>query len=112
MKYTVLWTRPAHVDAMRIMEYLYERGLHLQASNFLQALKTRTNGLREMPERGRIVPELRDEGITKYRELVDLQPYRVVYEVRDHTVYIHFIIDGRQDLAALLQDRLLRLYSP
>ncbi len=108
MTYTVQWSEPAQTDAIRIVEYLSERGLYTQARKFIQNLRRRTESLSDMPDRGRVVPELRDEGITRYRELVDLRPYRIVYEVRDSTVYIHFVVDGRQDLDALLHDRLIR----
>lgn len=33
---------------------------------------------------------------------------RVIYEVRDETLYIHVICDSRMDLTALLHWRLLR----
>jgi toxin ParE1/3/4 len=52
-------------------------------------------------------PELRDLGITAYRE-VRLPPYRVIYRVIDGGVAIYAILDARRDVRTLLQRRLLR----
>ena len=35
------------------------------------------------------------------------KPYRIVYRVLEHKVYIHLIADGRRDLQSLLARRLL-----
>ena len=44
--------------------------------------------------------------IKEYRE-VHFKPYRIVYRVSDGAVHVLMIADGRRDMEALLQRRLL-----
>jgi toxin ParE1/3/4 len=53
------------------------------------------------------VPELREIGVTEYREVVR-KPYRIVYFTVGRQVYVVAILDGRRDLEDLLARRLLR----
>jgi toxin ParE1/3/4 len=54
--------------------------------------------------RGRVVPELRAEGLEMYRELA-VSKYRVLFRVRDREVVLLEVLDGRRDLAELLVQR-------
>ena len=49
------------------------------------------------PIKGRIVPELRDEGIIHYREII-LSTWRIIYRVGYDTVYIIAIIENSINL--------------
>ena len=60
-----------------------------------------------MPLRGRIVPELRAQGVQFYRELLS-PPYRIMYRVKDRLVLVVAVLDGRRNLDDLLLDRFLR----
>ena len=51
-------------------------------------------------------PELRALGIKQYREIF-FKPYRLIYQVLDQRVYVMLIADGRRDMQALLERRLL-----
>lgn len=59
------------------------------------------------PQSGYVPAELLDFGGLNFREALSGQN-RVVYEVRDDTIYIHVVTDTRRDLRTLLQKRLLR----
>jgi toxin ParE1/3/4 len=50
-----------------------------------------------MGERGRVVPELDQPPV---RELV-VGSYRLIYEIRDESVYVLGLIHGARDLTAL-----------
>ena len=63
--------------------------------------------LDELSHRGRVVPELRARGITTYRELIVL-PYRTVYRIEQHEVWIVAVLDHRRDLDRLLYQRARR----
>jgi plasmid stabilization system protein ParE len=63
--------------------------------------------LGEMPERGRLVPELVELGYDEYRELIT-SPYRIVYEVGQDIVVVA-IVDGRRQLGELLAERAGRI---
>ena len=58
-----------------------------------------------MPERGRIVPELREQGITVYRELVE-PPWRILYRIESDRVWVLAVIDGRRNVEDILLKRL------
>ena len=62
--------------------------------------------LAESPERGAHPPELLHLGIREYREIF-FKPYRMIYRIVDGTVYVLLVADGRRDMQALLQRRLL-----
>lgn len=51
--------------------------------------------------------EFADFGGRNFREALS-GLNRVIYEVRDDTIYIHVVADTRRDLRTLLQKRLLR----
>jgi toxin ParE1/3/4 len=59
------------------------------------------------PEAGKIVPELREQGISDYRQL-SIPPYRVIYAARPNSVDIVAVFDGRRDLERALFERLIR----
>lgn len=63
--------------------------------------------LDELAHRGRVVPELRARGVTRYRELIVL-PYRILYRVEVHEVWVIAVLDHRRDLDALLHERVRR----
>ena len=68
---------------------------------------TRLAGLATAPERGRVVPELRWNGITTYRELV-VPPWRVIYRIHETRVLVVSVVDSRRQLEDLLLARFLR----
>ena len=51
--------------------------------------------------------ELLDIGIREYREIF-FKPYRIIYRVMGDKVYVLVVADGRRDMQALLQRRLLQ----
>ncbi len=63
--------------------------------------------LSEHPQRGSFPKELLEIGIREYRE-VFFKPYRIIYRVTVNNVYVLVITDGRRDMRALLERRLLR----
>ena len=61
------------------------------------------------PERGAYPAELLDLAIRRYRQVVFFKLYRVVYRVDGDQVTVLLIADGRRDLKALLERRLLSM---
>jgi plasmid stabilization system protein ParE len=66
--------------------------------------------LHELPARGRIIPELAQQNILEYRELIEGN-YRIIYVIQDSLVVIHAILDSRRNLEELLMKKLMRYYS-
>lgn len=67
----------------------------------LERLRLRTQRLTTLASRGRIVPELRDEGIAIYRERLE-RPWRISYRLDGDRVLALAVLDGRHDLGDLL----------
>jgi plasmid stabilization system protein ParE len=103
----VVWAAEAQRDLRGIV-------LHVAADSSAAAdrlsrrLRDQVERLMLLPERGRIVPELRDHGITRFRELI-VKPYRIVYHVSAGVVAVLCVFDGRRELEDLLLERLTRI---
>lgn len=67
----------------------------------------RADRLQTLPELGRVVPELRKIGVLNYLEILH-KPWRLVYKIQGHEVWIMAVLDGRRDLSDLLFERLAR----
>jgi toxin ParE1/3/4 len=61
--------------------------------------------LRDLPQRGTYPPELLAIGNRSYRQIF-FKPYRILYRIRENTVLIAVIADGRRDMSSLLARRL------
>jgi len=72
----------------------------------LARIETALAGLSDSPERGAYPKELLALGIREYREIF-FKPYRIIYRIVENNFYILLIVDGRRDMQALLQRRLL-----
>ncbi|MEE8434661.1 MAG: type II toxin-antitoxin system RelE/ParE family toxin, partial [bacterium] len=72
----------------------------------LTRIEQAITSLAESPERGAVPAELSLLGIRSHRE-VFFKPYRIVYRVLPDSVAVVLIADGRRDMQALLQRRLL-----
>ena len=104
--FEVLWTDAARFDLERIVEFIAEEN-PANAFTALARLKRRCQTLAALPQRGRIVPELRAVDVFTYRELIE-GPWRIVYRYDVHRVYIMAVLDARRELSGLLLERLVR----
>ena len=107
--YKVIFSRYAEEDVNEIIDY------HLAvnkeyALKLLDDIETRVNELKNLPERGRIVPELEEQNILEYRELIEGY-YRIVYAMQNDTVIVHTIVDGRRNFEEIIVGKLMRYYS-
>ena len=103
--YHVLWTRTAESDLERIVDYS-SRDSEDNARDILHAFRAKASNLKTMPERGRIVPELKDHGIATYRELI-IAPWRLIYRIDGKAVIVLSVIDARRNLEDILLHRFL-----
>ena len=60
-----------------------------------------------MPDHGRIVQELKEQGIYIYREMI-ITPGRAVYRISDWTVFILSVTDIRRNVEDILLDKLIK----
>ena len=104
--FQVLWTDAARLDLERIVEFIAEEN-PATALTALARVERRCRTLAALPERGRIVPELRAVDVLTYRELVE-GPWRIVYRFDVDRVHVMAILDARRELSSLLLERLVR----
>jgi plasmid stabilization system protein ParE len=105
--YNVWWSETAENDLVSIIEYI-ARENPLQASKIFAEIKKRAESLNAFPDRGRMVLELQNQGITLYRELI-IGPWRVIYRVSEDSVYVLSVLDSRQNVEDILLQRLIAL---
>jgi len=104
--YRLLWTKSAEDDLLKIIEHIKADSPE-NAKTVFAKIKRHAASSNFFPLKGRVVPELQQEGITLYREVV-VAPWRIIYKVGDDTVYIMTIIDSRQNVEDILLQKLLR----
>ena len=103
--YEVIWANVAENDLRRLIEYIaVDSPSH--ALKIFRKIKQKASTLNSFPDRGRVVPELRDHGILQYRELV-LAPWRILYRISDKYVYVLSVLDSRQNVEDILLKRLI-----
>ncbi len=105
-KYKVFWAKIAEEDLTAIITYIHSDN-PLAAKDSLKKIKSKVSNLNSLPRRGCIVPELKEQGILQYRELV-IPPWRIIYRISDSSVYVLSVIDSRQNVEDILLNRLVR----
>ena len=103
--YKVFWTHTAQQDLLRIIEYI-ATDREEQAKKVYCTIKQKAQELRQMPLRGRIVPELRFFNIQSYREMLS-PPWRIIYRIVEDKVWILAVIDGRRNVEDILLERVV-----
>ena len=105
------FTRRADCDILDIFAFIAERDGPDRAEAILEKFIQARDSLRELPDRGRIPPELERVNIHSFRE-IQVTPYRIIYQVNKdaHVVHIHVVADGRRDFTELLKERLLNTF--
>ncbi len=103
-KHEVVWSNVAENDLKNIMEYIAEDSPS-NALNILKNIKQSASSLYTLPERGRIVPELRDQGILQYRELI-IPPWKIIYRISEKSVFLLSVLDSRRNIEDILLKRL------
>ncbi len=106
-RYDVRWSDTSESDLITIVQYIADDNPH-QANEVFKSIKERASRLRVFPDRGRIVPELLDHGVTQYREMI-IPPWRIIYRVSENKVYVLSVLDSRQNVEDILLRRLIDL---
>lgn len=106
MAHTVLLTAGAERDLAEIVDYIAGFDTAVSALRVLEKLVGVAESLADFPQRGSHPRELLALGIREFRQ-VFFKPYRLIHSVSGNAVHVHLIADGRRDMQALLQRRLL-----
>jgi toxin ParE1/3/4 len=101
--YEIVWAASAENDLKKLIDYIAIDS-PANAFKFFQNIKERASSLYSMPERCRIVPELREQGIIQYRELI-VAPWRIMFRITKMKIYILSVIDSRRNIEDILLER-------
>ena len=103
--YEIVWARVAENDLKEIIDYIAIDSPST-ALNILKKIRNKASQLYSMPERCRIVPELKNQGIMQYRELI-IPPWRIIFRIAEKKVYILSVLDSRRNIEDILLKRLI-----
>lgn len=101
--YEVIWAKTAENDLLKIIEYIAQDS-QSNALKILRKIKKQVDDLYLSPKRCRIIPELYDQGITQYREMI-IRHWRVMYRISGSKVYVLSVLDSRQNIEDILLKR-------
>ncbi|MBM7046615.1 MULTISPECIES: type II toxin-antitoxin system RelE/ParE family toxin [Rhizobium] len=107
MSYRVLFAEDAERDIEDLYRFIAGRDGAETADRILAEIESACADLEEFPERGNIPKELAGLGISEYRELHH-KPWRLIYRVMGADVVVYCVADGRRDMQAFLERRLIR----
>lgn len=102
-KYEVYWTKTAKRDLMSIIEYISMDSLNIAKKKYAE-IKEVAESLEHFPSKGRIIPELKKNNISKYHEIL-LSPWRIMYRFDNSNIYILAVNDGRRNIEDVLLAR-------
>jgi toxin ParE1/3/4 len=105
-RFTVSISAKAERDLRQIGHYYAEHRSLDEALALVEKVRAKIASLEEFPERGAIPDQIRTLGIGDYRQTL-VGPFRIFYLVGAGAVSIVLIADGRRDLDALLDERLI-----
>jgi toxin ParE1/3/4 len=105
-RFEVELTQGAEDDLEAIHAYLAVHRSAEAGESLLNAFLEKISTLERYPERGSVPKELEALGVRDFRQIL-LDPYRLIYRVTARKVIILVIADGRRDMQALLERRLL-----
>jgi len=104
--FEVIWTKNAQYDLESIIEYIKIAGVNTAKKIFFE-IKKECDNLYYFPKRKRVVPELQQIGILKYREIIHKR-WRIVFKIDDKKVYILLVVDSSRNLEDILFQRLIK----
>ena len=104
--FDVRLTRGAEIDLEALYGYVKDNRSAEQADALLDRLLAAIETLEISPLRGSVPKELDALGIREFRQIL-VEPYRLIYRLGGKTVFVMVIADGRRDMQALLERRLL-----
>ncbi|GBD96448.1 MAG TPA: type II toxin-antitoxin system RelE/ParE family toxin [Nitrospirae bacterium] len=106
MKYEVRITNEALNDLYATYRYVAVNDSPGKAEHLLDNIHKAMTSLETMPACDNYPPEMHRWGIPDFKEIF-FKPYRIIYEIKGKSVFIHAVFDGRRNCEDLLQQRLL-----
>ena len=104
--FEVFWSQSAVSDLDDILDYLAEEAVIDRALDLYEKVRQKVASLSRLPRRCRYVPELKEVGLTEFRESI-LPPYRILFRLVGKRVILMGVLDSRRDLEEILIQRAL-----
>ncbi|KAF1028646.1 MAG: hypothetical protein GAK37_02126 [Pseudomonas sp.] len=101
MSFRVVVLHSAKNNLKEIKFYVTRQFSTLTWQHTYESLKHSLRQLESQPYAGSIPEEIEKLNLSQYRQVV-CGMNRIIYEVRDKTVYVHIIVDTRKNLQAVL----------
>jgi plasmid stabilization system protein ParE len=108
MSFKVVILESAEYDLKELRDYIVKNFSLETWQNTYDKLKKAIRNLKIFPHAGAIPEEIEKLNLSQYRQIISGMN-RIIYEVRQDTIYIHIIVDARRDMQPLLTRRLLRV---
>ncbi len=108
-KYDIVWAETAENDLRGIIEYI-AKDSPSQAIKIFRKITRAASLLYHLPNRGRIIPGLQEQGVVQYRELL-VSPWRVMYRISGKSVFVVSVLDSRRNVEDILLERLIQQTS-
>ena len=102
----IIWTHAAEQDLRMIIDCV-EREKAGNGKKVLKKIRKKAGEVFQVPEDGKVVPELHSEGIHLYREF-SVEMWRIIYRLENKKVNVLCLFDGRQNVEDILLQRLVR----
>jgi plasmid stabilization system protein ParE len=108
MKVSVVFLKSAELDLKELKSYILKNfGKDTWQASYSK-IREAVGTIKTFPLGGKIPEELENLNLTQYRQVISGMN-RIIYEVRQQTIYIHVVCDTRKDMKTLLTKRLLRI---
>jgi len=107
MSFKIIILESAEHDLKELRRYIVKDFSQETWQKTFDRIKEAIRNLKTFPYAGSIPEEFEKINLSQYRQVLSGMN-RIIYEVRQDSVYIHLIADTRRDLKALLTRRLLR----
>lgn len=106
MTLRVVFLATAEQDLKELKRYVVKKfGKETWQTSYLD-IKNAARALKSFPLAGSVPGEIRSLNLSQYRQILSGRN-RIIYEVRQDTIYVHIICDSRQDMRSILTSRLL-----
>ena len=108
MSFKVVILESAEHDLKELRDYVVKNFSVEIWQNTYGKLKETIRNLKAFPQAGSIPEEITKLNLSQYRQVLSGMN-RIIYEVRQDTLYIHMVVDARRDMESILTRRLLRI---
>jgi len=108
MSLAVVFLKSAEQDLRELRTYIVKNFGKAAWQASYTGIKDAVSAIQSFPLGGNIPEELERLNLTQFHQVLSGMN-RIIYEVRQGTIYIHIVCDTRKDMKTLLAKRLLRI---